>query len=111
MDGNQLIIETIGLSAAIAAVSITITRTKITEPLREALPKIPKIGNFLYKMTQCPYCTGHWVSLIAALYWQPYEFTNVWLVDLIITTMALTLFSALFGAVLFKSIIAMARVS
>jgi uncharacterized protein DUF1360 len=56
------------LSLATGAAAFTITRTKISEPFREAVKqRSPWFGN----LVSCPYCTSHWLSAAAIALMQP----------------------------------------
>lgn len=71
---------------AVSALSITISRAKITLPLRDwADANLPWIG----KLLGCPYCVSHWLGFVAALLLQTPVFPNYW-VNLGFLTFGLT---------------------
>ncbi len=55
------------LAFATAAISMTISKAKVTAPIRDwALENIPWVG----KMLSCPYCVSHWAAAGLVL-WEP----------------------------------------
>lgn len=75
------------LAAAVAAVSMTITMSKIFLPLRTWIKsKSPFLGDLF----ACPYCFSHWGSLIAVLVWyvRPIH-TEAWLLDYLVAIFAM----------------------
>src|SRR5690606_16153472 len=53
------------VALAVSAASITLTRARISQPLRDWLE--PR--NFLlYKLASCPYCMSHWLAAPLATY-------------------------------------------
>lgn len=51
--------QIITFALAVAAVSLTVTKSSIFQPLRDRWEGIP----FLGKLVQCPYCFSHWVAM------------------------------------------------
>jgi hypothetical protein len=62
---NDMYLTLILLSFATAAISMTISKAKVTTPFRDWIKtKSVWIG----KMLNCPYCVSHWVALGMVLY-------------------------------------------
>ena len=59
MDVNQFAMETL----AVSAVSLTLTRAKITDFFRES-ENMPQLWKNLFR---CPYCMSHWMALCVAV--------------------------------------------
>jgi hypothetical protein len=75
-------------SFAVAAISLTITRSSITTPIREYLRT--KKTLFLYRLFACPYCMAHYIALLCALLVDlPLTLSQVPIVHLGLLTMAL----------------------
>jgi hypothetical protein len=58
------IVNLVLIALAVSAISITLTRGKIFRKQRLA---IRKHSEWLYNLLSCPYCTSHWISLLALL--------------------------------------------
>lgn len=56
------------LSLAAGTAAFTITRTKISEPAREA---IKKRSEWAGNLVSCPYCTSHWLAAAAVTLMAP----------------------------------------
>lgn len=52
-------------SAAVATVTLTLTRAKISAPLRRWVDQ--NGGQWSKDLISCPYCFSHWVAAIVAL--------------------------------------------
>lgn len=63
-----LTLDTLALSLACSAASVTVSKTHITEGVRAWLWKQPRLRVVAY-LADCPYCISHWVAaaLVAAL--------------------------------------------
>jgi hypothetical protein len=59
---KSAMLELVILGMATAALSVTLTKTHITESLREWLWKQPNLKT-VAKLADCPYCMSHWVAL------------------------------------------------
>jgi hypothetical protein len=55
-------------SVAVGCVSLTITKSKIFEPVRDYVEG----WDFISDLINCPYCISHWVSAGAYLLFRPY---------------------------------------
>jgi len=77
------------IAAAIATITITISKTLVFKPLRDNVP-----GKWLKKLLNCPYCLAHYFSFFIALYFYPFDF------NLIIKTMALVTLSSGFAIII-----------
>lgn len=80
---------------AISAISITISRGAIFEPLRLLAHKKAKL---LGTLLSCIYCTTHWVALAVLLIWG--NFTSA--PDFLITLFASIAISSLISGILLK---------
>lgn len=74
------------ISLAVAAISITISKTAVFKPLRDNVP-----GKWLRKLLHCPFCLSYYFSFAVALYTFP------WNIDLFINTLAIVACSAIFA--------------
>lgn len=52
------------IALATAAISVTISKTYLTDSLREWLWSKPKLTVWAH-LADCPYCISHWVALVA----------------------------------------------
>ena len=66
MVDNLVLLVVLGIASGTA--SFTIAKTKITQPIREAVGKRSK---WLGMLLACPYCISHWLALIAVALYQP----------------------------------------
>lgn len=90
--------EIIILSLAVAAMSLTLAKAKVTSRLRGwLLVKLPWVG----QMVQCVYCSSHWIAFGVALFTMPLQPYSDWL-NLLITTFALVGLSAIFTGLAIK---------
>jgi hypothetical protein len=78
------------LSFVTAAISFTVTETKIFKPLREWMKK--KSG-FLGDLLSCGYCFGHWVAFVLVAIYRPKLFESWWLLDYFLTVLVIAWFS------------------
>jgi len=91
----------VALSAAVAAVSVTITLSKIALPFRSWVKsKSPFVGD----LVSCPYCFSHWGSLIAVLLFQPrFVHSPWWLLDYLVSIFAMVTYAAVFVYIIFHT--------
>jgi O-antigen/teichoic acid export membrane protein len=83
--------EIIILAAAIATVSMTITKSSLFIRFR-------KIFNF--KLFHCPYCLSHWLAFIIILY-QWYPLVSIkHTINYFITSFALVAFASIFSLII-----------
>lgn len=54
------------LGLATAAVSVTISKTKVTERFRKWLWTFPSMQTVAY-LFDCPYCVSHWIAVVFVL--------------------------------------------
>jgi hypothetical protein len=90
--GNE-IIKIVLLSLACGAMSMTLSKAKISAPFRAWVKKRnPWIGEGL----SCPYCTSHWIALIlTCIYFPRPVFSGLWFPDFFVSLMILVAMSAL----------------
>ena len=88
LSGNPLL-SLVMLAVAGAAISITVTRAKIFEWLRDAIRgpievednmEIDATGvrGFFHDLVSCPYCFCHWTSLLTVAVFQPQWVHHPW---------------------------------
>jgi len=80
------------LSFVTAAISFTVTETKIFKPLRQWM-KSKSI--FLGDLLSCGYCFGHWVAFALTIVYHPRLFTSWWLLDYFLTALIIAWFSGM----------------
>ncbi len=82
------------LSAAIAAISLTVTRAVVFRWWREWVDSKNK---FIGELFTCPYCFSHWLSIAAVIIYQPRLVTsNILILDLIVSIFVMVTVSSLF---------------
>lgn len=75
------------LSLPVAAISLTITKSSLFEPLRKWL--LDK-SEWLGQLISCPHCTSHWVSFALVAIYHPRMLQSAWwLVDLMVSAFAI----------------------
>ena len=80
------------LALAVSALSITVTRSKVTNGMREhALRLYQPLGNLL----SCPYCFSHWAAFAASLACPLHLVPGGALLNLIVSTFAIVGLSAI----------------
>ena len=79
------------LSFVNAAVSFTVTETRLFKPLREWMKKR---SEFLGDLLSCGYCFGHWVAFALVAVYTPKLFESWWLLDYFLTALVIAWFSA-----------------
>lgn len=100
MDYNELMALVV-LSLAIAAVSITITKTKVFRSFREW---IDERSDWFGELVHCPYCTSHWVAFAAVAYYQPRPVeSGVFFVDLVVAAFAVICLTSWFGGLIYRA--------
>ncbi len=87
------------LSLAAAAISVTLAKSKLFEPLRE---KIKERNEWLGELVNCPYCTSHWVSIGLVIIYQPVPF-NLIIVDQVIAVFALVSLAAIWAGLIYRA--------
>jgi H+/Cl- antiporter ClcA len=70
------------LSFVTAAISYTVTETKLFRPLREWLQRK---NSFLGELISCGYCFGFWVALVITIIYRPRLFDLWWPLDYLLT--------------------------
>lgn len=88
------------LSLAIAVVALTVTKAKISAPMRARAEKRSK---WLGELVSCPFCFSHWLAFGAVVaYRQPLVSSGFIVLDLLVTALAMVATSALVvGAIMF----------
>jgi hypothetical protein len=80
------------LSFVTAAISFTVTETKIFKAPREWTKKK---STFLGDLLSCGYCFGHWVAFALVAVYRPKLFESWWLLDYFLTALVIAWFSGL----------------
>lgn len=83
------------IAAANAALTITITKSKIFLPLRRWMLRSDWVPLFLFTLIQCPYCFSHWGSLFFVITMVPASFH-----DAVVTWLGLVALTAPIMAVM-----------
>jgi len=55
------------IGIAVAAISLTVTRSDLFRPFRNDVRNV----KFLGKVLTCPYCFSHWMAAILSIFYQP----------------------------------------
>jgi len=94
------------VALAVATVSMTATKAKISKPFRTwVTPRSKWFG----ELFSCPYCFSHYASVVAVAVVRPRPvYTGFWLVDLGISALAIVALSAFACGLIYKSIAATA---
>jgi hypothetical protein len=79
------------LSVVTAAISFTITETRLFLPLRD---KVKMKSNFFGDLICCGYCLGFWISFGLVAVYQPRLFEAWWLLDYFVTALAIAWLAA-----------------
>lgn len=93
----EAFLTTVILAVAVAAVSMTIGRAKVSEGFRSwADNKSAWLG----KLVNCPYCISHWIALVAVAWYRPRVVTSGfiifdWIVSLFLIVALASLVSGL----------------
>jgi len=82
---------TVYLSMVTAALSFLAAESSVFAPVREwAAKKHALLG----KLASCCYCLGHWVAFILAALYKPRLFELWWLLDYVLTALAVAWLAA-----------------
>lgn len=101
-DLPQQIASIIILSLAVSSVSLTMTKAKLTKPLRNF---VRSRSEWLGELFSCPYCFSHWVSFGAVAAARPVvTSTGLLLADLLISAFAVISLAALTSGLVYRSI-------
>ena len=93
------------LALAVSVASITITKAKVSAPLRAWLKRH---SSFLGELTSCPYCFSHWLAFGVALAYRPaLALSGFWPLDLFVAALVLVALASLTTGLIF---VAFARV-
>lgn len=80
------------LGMAVGVVSMTISKASIFERLRVW---IDRESEWLGDLVSCPYCTSHWVALVAVIAFEPRPLQTQWdLLDMVAAVFAVTFVSS-----------------
>jgi hypothetical protein len=98
---RMLVIQTVYLSLAVGAMSMTIAKARVFRPLRELITRrSEKLGELI----SCPYCTSHWVSFIfTAVYFPRILVTRFVVLDWFVAAMAVVALSSVTCALIYHA--------
>jgi len=82
--------KTLYLSFVTAAISFTVTETKLFAPLRE---RVKRQSPFLGELISCGYCLGHWAAFGLVAIYRPRLFNAWWLLDYFLTALVIAWFA------------------
>lgn len=100
----QQITSILALSLAVATVSMTITKAKVSKPLRESIAARSK---WLGELFSCPYCFSHWVSFAAVAAVRPVlTDSGLYGLDLFVSALAVIALAAFASGWIYRSIAA-----
>lgn len=89
------------LSMAVAAVSVTLTKSGIFEKPRSW---IDAKNAFLGDLVHCPYCTSHWLSFLTVALYQPTFVSSGYVVaDYAISAFAMIMLASYLGGVIIRA--------
>lgn len=84
------------LTLAVCALTLTLTKSSMFKWFRDLAWKAhPVIG----KMSSCPYCTSHWVALVAVGVYQPRPIWLAWPADMVVSWLVIIGAAALFNGI------------
>jgi hypothetical protein len=83
--------EILWLSVVTAAISFTITETKLFLPFRNWIKSKKR---FLGDLFSCGYCLGFWISFVLTAIYRPRLFEAWWLLDYFCTAMVIAWIAA-----------------
>lgn len=89
------------LSLATSTITLTITRARVSKPVRNW---ISKRSPYFGEMINCPFCTSHWVAFILCAIYRPRPFPTRWLLDWFISSMAIVAISSVLSRIVFEAI-------
>ena len=97
----QQAVELVVLALAVSALSLTITKAKVTAPVRDW---IADRNVWFGDLVSCPYCTSHWLAFGAVAAFQPVLITSGFLLlDLFVSAFVIVALSAMLSGLMFKS--------
>jgi hypothetical protein len=92
------------LSLAVAALSLTLTKAKVSAPARRW---IKKKSYWLGELASCPYCMSHWLSFGMVAAFRPViAHSGFFLLDLFVSAFAIVAIAAMAVGLIFKAIAA-----
>lgn len=90
------------LALAVAVVSITATKAKVSKPLRD---RIKSRNAWVGELVSCPYCFSHWLALGAVIIYRPVLVSSGFLpLDLVVAAMAMVAASSLAIGLIFLAL-------
>jgi hypothetical protein len=94
-------LELLLLSLATAAISLTLSKGKIFEPLRE---KFSQRSKWLGLLITCTYCTSHWVAFALVAFYRPVPLqSGALLIDLFVSAFAIIATGTLFAWIIYRA--------
>lgn len=101
----QQLTSIVALSLAVAVISMTMTKAKVSKPLRE---RIKARSEWFGELFSCPYCFSHWVSIAFVAIARPVVVASgFYIFDLFISVLVVVALASLIAGLIFISISAM----
>lgn len=99
MVGDLLLV--VLLAMAVAAMSVTISLSKVFKNLRD---NISSRNAWLGELVSCPYCFSHWLSFLAVLVYRPQVLEGgAPFLNLFLTAFVLVCLASLFGGLIYRA--------
>jgi uncharacterized membrane-anchored protein len=104
-DYLRALIVVVFLALAVSTLSMTITKAKVSKPLRDAIAKRSKWFGELFS---CPYCMSHWLAFGAVAIYRPAVVdSGVYVVDLFVSSLVIVALASFSAGLIFRAIGAM----
>jgi len=104
----QVLVSFVALSLAVAALSMTITKAKVTIPLRNA---IIRRSAWFGELFSCPYCMNHWLAVsIVAVYRPVIVDSGFYLLDLAVSALVVVALASFGVGLIYKSVSSIATI-
>jgi hypothetical protein len=101
----KILFDLLGIAVigiAVGVVTLTLTKATIFEGLRES---IKRKSAFFGELCSCPYCTSHWLALVALLICRtPLRISNMLLIDYGLSILTVIFISALTAGLIYRSL-------
>lgn len=88
------------LSLSVSSISMTTAKSPIFEGFRSL---IERISTWLGKLVNCPYCTSHWLSLLAVILYRPVLFEQSRFIDYIVAVFAIVTLSSFWSGLIYRA--------
>jgi len=94
------------LAFVVSPICLTITKTKVFQPMRTFIMSKNK---WLGKLFSCPYCLGHWTSFAATAVFRPVAFScdYFFLIDLAVSAFIMIALSTIISGFVYQAVVSM----